>query len=83
LQLYGQQTGPGAEAEAKAATYSTFDIKGSTIIAPLCINPAGAITGYYRDANGLVHGFLRIPAHQDDDTEDNNTKRDSTEGGSD
>jgi hypothetical protein len=61
LQLYGQQTGSGAEAEAKAATYTTFGIKGSTFIAPLGINPAGAITRYYQDINGITHGFLRAP----------------------
>jgi hypothetical protein len=27
----------------------------------LSINPMGAITGYYTDANGVNHGFLRTP----------------------
>jgi hypothetical protein len=25
------------------------------------INPAGAITGYYIDANNVFHGYLRTP----------------------
>jgi hypothetical protein len=28
---------------------------------PQSINPAGAITGYYTDASGLSHGFVRAP----------------------
>ncbi len=35
----------------------------------MAINPAGAITGWYYDASFNVHGFLRIPAHQENDTE--------------
>jgi len=35
----------------------------------MAINPAGAITGCYYDASFNVHGFLRIPAHQENDTE--------------
>jgi hypothetical protein len=34
-----------AEAEAKAATYTTFDHTGSTYIQPQAINPAEAVTG--------------------------------------
>ena len=51
--------GLSAEAEAKAATYTTFDPAGSTYTQPQAISPAGAITGYYNDANGTPHGFLR------------------------
>jgi hypothetical protein len=44
LQLYGQQTASGAEAEAKAATYTTFYPTGSATdtvyIQPMAINPA-------------------------------------------
>jgi hypothetical protein len=127
LQLYGQQTASGGEAEAKAATYITFDSPGSTYTRPQAINPAGtitgswgnasgthgflrsardgtlttfdppgttytqpqainpagAITGNYTDANGIIHGFLRIPAHRDDDTEGDNNQGDETERGSD
>jgi hypothetical protein len=28
---------------------------------PSDVNPAGAITGYYIDADGVYHGFLRTP----------------------
>jgi hypothetical protein len=88
LQLSGEQTVSGAEAEAKAATITTFDPPGSHGTSPVAINPAGTITGYYQDAIGKIHGFLRIPARPDDDTEgDNNegdkTENDNTEGGND
>jgi hypothetical protein len=72
LQLYGQQRASGAEAEAKAATFTSFDPPGTAI------NPAGTIMGLYVDAKGNPHGFLRIPTHRDDDTEGDNT-----EGGND
>jgi hypothetical protein len=55
LQLYGQRTASGGEAEAKAATITSFDPPGTAI------NPAGTITGNYGDANGTIHGFLRAP----------------------
>jgi hypothetical protein len=61
LQLYGQQTASDAEAEARAAIIS-FDPPGSPIPSqtyPQAINPAGVITGYYYDAGGIPHGFLR------------------------
>ena len=44
---------------AKAATFTTFDAPGSVRMAPFSMNPAGAITGYYVDASGAFHGFLR------------------------
>ena len=28
---------------------------------PAGINPSGAITGFWGDANGATHGFLRTP----------------------
>src|SRR4029077_3508785 len=71
LQLYGQQRASGAEAEAKAATITPFDVPGAGTgygqgTFPAAINPAGAITGYYviTDTNGnyIAHGFLRAPA---------------------
>jgi len=37
----------------------TFDLTGSTRTVATAINPAGAITGFYDDANGTIHGFLR------------------------
>jgi hypothetical protein len=55
LQSYGQQT-------ASAATIISFDPPGSPIPSqtyPQAINPTGVITGYYSDAGGIPHGFLR------------------------
>jgi hypothetical protein len=34
---------------------------GTTTAWAQCINPAGAITGYYMDENGAVHGYVRAP----------------------
>ena len=42
-------------------TITTFDPKGSTDTNPLSINKSGAITGWYADASGQIHGFLRTP----------------------
>jgi hypothetical protein len=42
-------------------TYTTFDPKGSTDTFPEAINDSGEITGWYADANGQIHGFLRTP----------------------
>jgi hypothetical protein len=48
--------------------FTTFDAPGASSSAafgygtlPESINDAGAIAGHYGDANGLYHGFLRIP----------------------
>jgi hypothetical protein len=43
---------------------TTFDVPGAGTGAgqgtfTYCNNPAGAITGYYIDASGVSHGFLR------------------------
>jgi hypothetical protein len=43
---------------APNGTFATFDPPGSTGTTPGGINPAGALTGNYSDANGQ-HGFLR------------------------
>jgi hypothetical protein len=51
---------------ARNGTFTTFDPKGSTDTEPRAINPAGEIAGYYTDANFIQHGFLRIPARQDE-----------------
>src|SRR5260221_12283782 len=45
-------------------TFNIFDPQGSVatlVTQPLAINPAGAITGYYLDANGGYNGFIRTP----------------------
>src|SRR4029077_4905234 len=42
-------------------TLITFDPPGSTGTTSMGINPAGVITGFYSDASGNVHGFLRAP----------------------
>src|SRR5579863_9496272 len=44
---------------ASAQTYS-FDPTGSTNTSPVAINPSGTVTGYYRDAAGYYHGFVRM-----------------------
>jgi hypothetical protein len=40
-------------------TFSTFEAPGSVGTFANSINPAGAITGWYLDANNVYHGFLR------------------------
>jgi probable HAF family extracellular repeat protein len=40
---------------------TTFDPKGSTDTTPTAINDKGEITGWYADASGQLHGFLRTP----------------------
>jgi hypothetical protein len=42
-------------------TFTTFDPAGSADTFPNSINPAGAITGRYFDANFVAHGFVRAP----------------------
>ena len=55
---------------APNGTFTTLDFgSGGNTGAARGINPAGEIAGNYSDANGGTHGFVRIPAHQDDDTE--------------
>jgi hypothetical protein len=44
---------------ARAQTIITFDPTGSVSTNVFSINDAGAITGYYADASGVNHGFLR------------------------
>jgi hypothetical protein len=73
LLLHGQQAAPGPNAAAKAGTFitkagtfTTFDAPGAGTAsfqgtAAAAINPAGAITGQYFDANNVGHGFLRAP----------------------
>lgn len=56
--------GMGLPANAQnhhGATIVTFDPPGSTFTVALDINPAGVTTGFYEDASGVSHGFLRAP----------------------
>lgn len=47
---------------AANGTITSFDVPGASQgIFALSINPMGAITGYYTDASGVNHGFLRTP----------------------
>jgi len=41
-------------------TITTFKATdNATTTSPLCINNAGAMTGFYMEANGVLHGFVR------------------------
>lgn len=56
--------GPCLSAGAQQGTFTTFDAPGAGTglnqgTFPVAINPAGAVTGYYYDANFVIHGFLR------------------------
>jgi len=42
-----------------AGTFITFDPPGSTFTSPSGITPGGVIVGWYADAGGVTHGFLR------------------------
>ena len=51
----------GVCSNAFAQSFATFDAPGAVrATIPLGINQTGAITGYYLDARGASHGFLRI-----------------------
>ena len=39
----------------------TVEPAGSIFTFPAGINDVGTVAGYYADANGVYHGFLRIP----------------------
>src|SRR5437016_6025769 len=43
-------------------SFTTFDFSGAIGTSPSSINPQGAITGSYTDANFVMHGFLRAQA---------------------
>ena len=45
--------------QLSAQTYTAFDPPNSVSTNPTGINEAGAITGFYADANFLNHGFVR------------------------
>jgi hypothetical protein len=38
-----------------------FKPPGASLTFPSAINATGAIIGVYSDANGVLHGFLRLP----------------------
>jgi len=51
---------------ARDGTMTMIDVPGAGTgphqgTFPSDVNPAGAITGYYIDADGVYHGFLRTP----------------------
>jgi hypothetical protein len=53
-----------SSAYAEQGTFVTFDVPGAGTASfqgtlPFSLNPSGAITGYYVDAAGVYHGFLR------------------------
>jgi hypothetical protein len=50
--------------EAPGADTNAGDFNGTF---PVSINDAGAISGYYIDAYGVSHGFLRLPGSSHDD----------------
>lgn len=41
------------------STISTFDVPNATLTHPTGINSSGQITGYYQDAQFVLHGFVR------------------------
>jgi hypothetical protein len=55
LALMAVASGPAAA----EPTYTTFDPPGSANTNAVSINGAGTITGYYLDASGTSHGFVR------------------------
>jgi probable HAF family extracellular repeat protein len=69
--LAGTQTpqlSNGLPSHDDGAVYVEFVVPGSTCEAsfslcttPVAINLFGAVTGYYADANGALHGFVRTP----------------------
>ena len=59
LQATGQL--PATGAPAGSGRFVTIDPPGSTSTAPSGITPDGTIAGYYADASGVQHGFLRTP----------------------
>src|SRR2546422_74056 len=54
--------GLGLSRSAGAQTITTFDVPVAVQgTEPFSINPAGAVTGCYRDSHGQCHSFLRDP----------------------
>jgi len=62
--IAGNYYGCGAEhgfVRDRDGKLTTLDPPGSTSTQPTSINDTGAITGFYADARGVTHGFLRSP----------------------
>ena len=59
----GAEDNPAVQAASaqQHPTIITFDPPGSVTTLSFAINPAGAITGAFIDASGVLHGFLRAP----------------------
>src|SRR5262249_1711313 len=52
--------GLGFSEGARKPGLTTFDVPGTdNRTFAICINSPGAVTGYYRDADRVFHGFLR------------------------
>jgi len=49
-------------ASARQPTIVTFDPPGSILTTVYQINPSGTIVGWYQDAGGVYHAFLRAPS---------------------
>ena len=45
--------------KADSQSIDSFDVPNATLTYPTDINSSGQVAGYYTDANGLQHGFLR------------------------
>ena len=55
------RAGNGAVTEFDVPAAATGPGLGTTTVWAQCVNPAGAVTGYYFDQNGAVHGYVRNP----------------------
>jgi hypothetical protein len=58
---YSDSKGNHGFVRSRDGTITPFDPLGSTYTTVAGITPEGKITGYYTDANGVDHGFLRAP----------------------
>jgi hypothetical protein len=51
----------GFVVRAADGTIVTFDVPAASGTGPINISPSGAAMGSYSDANGVNHGFVRMP----------------------
>jgi len=56
------RAGNGAITEFDVPAAATGPGLGTTTSWAQCVNPAGAMTGFYFDQNGAAHGYVRDPA---------------------